>query len=364
MYNFKNKVVPLGSLNSYFFNLNKWPIDKAPKVSNSSYLVGVVFLVLFHCYAFNSFENFTSVAINILGFNLQLFSFLLIPLLWLVLSENSSRRAFGIFFGFFFFLIFFIFFFYNTRVLVSTWHRRVFVLSSDVLILNWEFFLFFFFFIGWVFKLAKKYSLESFTKNESFLYKAIAPSLYFFEFYTFVYCIIWRYVNFTLVGYPTMMYLKVFKVTSVTGLLLTKLFFYSSVYVAFLTLILMLKNGQLNFFFIFYFFLIVYLSFFLVKEFKEFWAYTHAVAPANTLKFTFFKYFMFILFFNFFHAYIVVLINFIIIVIYLNKNSYYSISFEFLFLTVKNFYLIMWLTCLLLFASYLITELGVYSFFN
>jgi len=238
------------------------------------------------------------------------------------------------------------------------------VLSSDVLILNWEFFLFFFFFIGWVFKLSKKYSLESFTKNESFLYKSIAPSLYFFEFYTFVYCIIWRYVNFTLVGYPTVMYLKFFKVTTVTGVLLTKMFFYSSVYVGFLTLVLMLKNGQLNFFFFFYFLLIVYLSFFLIKEFKEFWAYTHAVAPANTLKFTFVKYFLFILFFNFFHAYVVVLINFIIILIYINKNSGYSVSFEFLFLTIKNFYLIMWLTCLLLLSSYLVTELGIYSYFQ
>jgi hypothetical protein len=118
--NLKNKVVPISGLNSYFFNLNKWPIDKAPKVSNSSYLVGMVFLILFHCYAFNTFENFSATAINILGFNLQVFSLLLTILIWLLLSENSSRRSFGIFLFPLFFFLFFLFFFYNTKVIVST----------------------------------------------------------------------------------------------------------------------------------------------------------------------------------------------------------------------------------------------------
>ena len=361
MFNYKNKLFNISSLSSYFFNLNKWPIDKAPKVSNSSYLVGVGFVLLFHSYAFNTFDGFSAIIFDILGVNLQILSILLILSLWLTLSENETKKEIGIFFLFFLFIFIFIFFFYNNKVIVSNWQRRTVFFSSTYLVLNWDFFLFFFFFIGWVFKLSKKYSLESFTKNESFLYKSIAPSLFFFEFFTFLYCIVWRYINFSLVGYPTMMYLKVFKVTTVTGVVITKFFFYSSVYVAFITLILLLKNNKTTFFFLFYSVLIVYLTFFLIKEFKEIWGYLHSIAPGNTLKFTFFKYFLYILFFNFLHAYIVVLINYLIICVYISKNSIYSDSFEFIHLTIKNFYFIMWLTALALMSTYVITELGLYG---
>lgn len=162
-------------------------------------------------------------------------------------KQKGNWNFFFVFFTYFFIY----FFFYNNKVILSNWQRRTLFFSSTYLVLNWDFFLFFFFFIGWVFKLSKKYGVESFTKNEGFLYKSIAPSLFFFEFFTFLYCIVWRYVNFSLVGYPTLMYLKVFKVTTVTGVVITKFFFYSSVYVAFITLILLLKNNKTIFFFYF-----------------------------------------------------------------------------------------------------------------
>jgi hypothetical protein len=67
---------PIFAYNSYFFNLNKWPIDKAPKVSSSSYLVGFGFLFMFHAYAYPALDNFTLFTYNWFTFNFQLTSLL------------------------------------------------------------------------------------------------------------------------------------------------------------------------------------------------------------------------------------------------------------------------------------------------
>lgn len=128
MSNYKGKVVAVSSLTSYFFNLNKWPIDKAPKVSNSSYLVGVGFVLLFHSYAFNSFDGFSAIIFDILGVNLQILSIILVLALWLFLSENESKREVGIFFLFFLLIFLFIFFFIITRLYCRTGKEELYFL--------------------------------------------------------------------------------------------------------------------------------------------------------------------------------------------------------------------------------------------
>jgi hypothetical protein len=213
---FKRAIV-LEDLNSYFFNLNKWPIDKAPRVSNSSYLVGVGFVILFHAYALPSIEGLLLVSLSIFSFSVQISTILAFLAIYGIFSNSLSRQFFSRIFFVLVLIFLFVFFYYNGKILNSDLYRGNSLYLSNFLVINWDFYLFLLFFLGWVFKLSKKYSLESFTKQEALLYRTIAPSLFFFEFFTFCYVLVWRYMNSTLVGYPTTMYLKFYKGQHITG---------------------------------------------------------------------------------------------------------------------------------------------------
>jgi hypothetical protein len=62
--------------NSYFFNSNKRPIDKADKDHHASYLIGSGFLFMFYDYAYPAPANFTLFTYNWFTFNFQLTSLL------------------------------------------------------------------------------------------------------------------------------------------------------------------------------------------------------------------------------------------------------------------------------------------------
>ncbi len=210
-------------------------------------------------------------------------------------------------------------------------------------------------------KLNKKYSVESFTKNENLLFRTVLPTIYFFELFAFVYCLIWRFMNTTMVGLSTVMYLPFYKWQFLSGALLTKMFFYSSCFVFIPGLVAYQKNStggaSVAIFFLFF----LYLTLFLFKEFGEFLVMTHQSASANQIKFTYIKFFVFITFFNFVHAYIVIFFTLVIAVIALSKNQNVADSFELLYATNKNFYFLMALTAALFTSVYLVSNLGVYG---
>ena len=354
---FNKKMNPIFAYNSYFFNLNKWPIDKAPKVSSSSYLVGFGFLFMFHAYAYPALDNFTLFTYNWFTFNFQLTSLLFLVFYFLTFRYRS------LFYLIFFFAVVFFFFFFGSSVKSSRFFKRNFILSSNHLVLNWDALLFAFFFIGWVFKIAKKYSLESYTLQESFFYKTALPSVYLFELFTFSVALSWRYLNGGLMGYSTIMYLKYYKFHFVSSALVTKLLFFIFVYSFFFFLLNLLKQGSRLYFFSAYFFLFLALTVFLFKEFNELWCFLHQVAPSNLLKFTYFKFFFYLLFFNFLHAYLVVGFSLVGFLLHLPKFwSSYSDFYDVLHINIKNFYLIMWLTVLAFFSVYLIHDLNFYFY--
>lgn len=251
------------SYNSYFFNLNKWPIDKAPKVSNSSYLVGFGFLFLFHAYAYPALDNFVFFTYNWFTFNFQVSSILFLVAYFLTFKQNSW------FFYFFLFTLAFFYFFFGFDVKGSRFYKRNLLLTSSHLVLNWDALLFIFFFFGWVFKIARKYSLESYTLQESFFYKTALPSVYMFELFTFSVALSWRYLNGGLMGYSTIMYLKYYKFQFITSILVTKLIFFIFVYTFFFFLLSLLKQGSRLYFFAAYYLLFLILTIFLFKEFSE-----------------------------------------------------------------------------------------------
>jgi len=195
------------------------------------------------------------------------------------------------------------------------------------------------FFFGWVFKVAKKYLLESYTLQESLFYKTALPSLYLFELFTFSVVVGWRYLNGGLMGYSTVMYLKYYKFQFVSSILVTKLIFFIFVYTYFFLLLNILKQGARTYFFAAYILLFLTLTVFLFKEFAEMWSFLHQVAPSNLLKFTYFKFFFYLLFFNFLHAYLVVGFALVGGLIYLNKFwSMYSDFYDIIYINIKNFY--------------------------
>jgi len=260
-------------------------------------------------------------------------------------------------------LVFFFYFFFGFSVKGSKFYRNHFVLNSNHLVLNWDAILFIFFFFGWVFKIARKYSLESYTLQESFFYKTALPSVYLFELFTFSVALSWRYLNGGLMGYSTIMYLKYYKFQFVTSILVTKLLFFIFVYSFFFLLLNLLKQGSRLYFFTAYFFLFLVLTVFLFKEFSEVWSFLHQVAPSNLLKFTYFKFFFYLLFFNFLHAYLVVGFTLLGFTLYMSKfYTIYSDFYDILYINIKNFYLIMWLTVLAFFSIYIVHDLNIYFY--
>ena len=351
------KVKALFSYNSYFFTLNKWPIDKAPKVSNSSYLVGFGFLFLFHAYAYPALDNFVFFTYNWFTFNFQLTS------IFFLLAYISTFKQNTWFFFFVLLLVGFFYFFFGFSAKGSKFYRNHFVLNSNHLVLNWDAFLFIFFFFGWVFKIARKYSLESYTLQESFFYKTALPSVYLFELFTFSVALSWRYLNGGLMGYSTIMYLKYYKFQFVSSILITKLLFFIFVYSFFFFLLNLLKQGSRLYFFTAYLFLFLVLTVFLFKEFSEVWGFLHQVAPSNLLKFTYFKFFFYLLFFNFLHAYLVVGFTLLGFTLYMSKfYTVYSDFYDVIYINIKNFYLIMWLTVLAFFSIYVVHDLNIYFY--
>lgn len=356
MINFKKnfKLVTLNPLNDYFFNLNKWPLDKAPKVSNCSYLVGIFFILLFHLYAMPSFENFFFINLNFFSIN----SHLCLIILVFVLFLKDRSRIFVISFLLFTVLVL-VYYYFPNSLIGSAYYRYGYYVKSQYLVISIDFFIFLLFFLGWSTKVTKKYNIESFTKGESLFYKPLAPTLYFFEACAFIYCVVWRYVNSTMVSYSTAMQLNYYKYQYLSSVLITKLIFYILIFVLLSILINLFKSGSSVVALGFYALIIVVMSIFLFKEFKEFWTFLHLAAPSNVIKFTYFKFFSYILFFNFLHAFLVIFFNFIIIIVFFSKNSSYTDYYELIYLNIKNFYLIMWLTIILLVSVYLINELSI-----
>jgi len=344
--------LPIQGYSLFFSSLNKWPIDKAPKVSNSSYLVGLGFIFLFHLYAYPILDNFSLFSYSWLTFEVQflaLFTFLFIYLFFYYRSIT---------FIFFIALTLFIFLFSPRTLLHSKYYRYSNTLYFNYLVINWDFFLFFFFFVGWIFKVYKRYFLESYTMQESFFYKTALPSIYIFEFFTFVLLIIWRYLNTGLMGYSTIMYIKYYRYHYITSLLFIKLIFFIFTYTFFFFLLTLLKEGQRLLFFFFFIF-----SYFMYKEFNEFWSFIHTVAPSNLLKFTYYKFFFYILFFNFLHVYLVAGLTLLCFLLLLARlYSSYSEFYDILYINIKNFYLIMWLTVALFASIYFIHDLHFYFF--
>lgn len=348
-------MLPLPSLNSYFFGLNKWPIDKAPKVSNSSYLVGFGFLALFNLYAYQAVDKFVMFSYNWFNFYFQVPSLLTLALFCFLASyEMYIILPFYALFMFFYF-------FYGTKALTSKYYKRAPFLSSSHLVINWEVFLFAFFFLGWAYKVSKKYLLESFTLQESLFYKNGLPSVYLFEFTTFLVIMGWRYLNQGLIGYANVMYLKYYKFQHVETVLFTKLLFFLFSYTFFFFLLTIFKLGARLLFFFFWFLHFLLLSVFMFKEFTEFWAFLHQAAPSNLCKFTYFKFITYLLFFNFLHVYLVAGFSLICFFLFFNKlDSNYSDFYDLIHINIKNYYLIMWLTTLLFLSVYIINNLFLY----
>jgi hypothetical protein len=345
----------LSHYSNYFFNLNKWPIDKAPKVSNSSYLVGFGFLFLFNVYAYQTIDRFVLFAYNWFSFSLQ------IPCIFVIIAFVAFMRFRIIFIPAFCALILFFYLYFGTKVSGSKYYKNYISLTSDHLVINWEIFLFFFFFLGWAFKVTKKYLLESYTLQESFFYKSALPGVYLFEVTTFIVIIAWRHLNQGLMGYSSIMYLKYYKMQYVSSALLSKLLFFVFVYTFFFFLLNLLKGGMRLAFFFFFFLLFLILTVFLFKEFAEFWAFLHQTAPSNLAKFTYFKFIIYIMFFNFLHVYLVAGFSLLGFAIYFTKfDSSYSDFYDILYINIKNFFLIMWLTVILFLSIYLINDLFLY----
>ena len=111
---------PIFDYNSYFFNPNKRPIGKAPKVSSPSYQVGFGFLFMFHAYAYLALDNFTLFTYNRSTFNFQLTSLLFLVFYLLTFRYRSL-----------FYLIFFcavVFFFFTHRCI------KLFVTQSALVV--------------------------------------------------------------------------------------------------------------------------------------------------------------------------------------------------------------------------------------
>lgn len=349
--------------NSFFLNLNKWPIDKAPKVSASSYFVGLGLGLLFHLYAFGSFEKFVFINYNFFSIQSQVLTFVVLVVLALLLSSKEPRVALGVALLLVSSVVIFVFFYYGTSVLTSKWYRESSVLQSRFLVLHWDFYLFVLFFFGWVFKIARKYSVESYTKTETLLYKSLLPTLMLFEAFTFGYLVIWRYINSTLLGYSTVMYLSYYKNYYVADILAGKLFFFLF---SCLFLEVIIKNLKMNSFkqaFVDYTFFVLAASVYLFLEFKECWAFLHSVAQANTFKFTYFKYFYFLLMFNFFHAFLAILINYVFLIYFFFKTGAYGDYYETLYFNYKVFYFLLLLTCVLYVSVYVISDLALYGYY-
>ena len=117
---FNKKMNPIFDYNSYFFNPNKRPIGKAPKVSSPSYQVGFGFLFMFHAYAYLALDNFTLFTYNRSTFNFQLTSLLFLVFYLLTFRYRSL-----------FYLIFFcavVFFFFTHRCI------KLFVTQSALVV--------------------------------------------------------------------------------------------------------------------------------------------------------------------------------------------------------------------------------------
>ena len=111
---------PIFDYNSYFFNPNKRPIGKAPKVSSPSYQVGFGFLFMFHAYAYLALDNFTLFTYNRSTFNFQLTSLLFLVFYLLTFRYRSL-----------FYLIFFcaVVFFFFTHLCI-----KLFVIQSALVV--------------------------------------------------------------------------------------------------------------------------------------------------------------------------------------------------------------------------------------
>lgn len=186
----KRLPVALTPLNDYFFSLNKWPIDKAPKVSNSSYLVGVWFIILFHFYAFSSFERFVFIKLSLFSIGFQIFFIVVLAVTLFVLSGRKQLNTLGAYLILPVLIVLLVFFYFSFGANTSRYYVSGHFLVSHKLLINLDFFIFLFFFFGWILKLNKKYSIESFTKNENLLFRTILPTIYFFELFAFAYCLI------------------------------------------------------------------------------------------------------------------------------------------------------------------------------
>lgn len=203
-------------------------------------------------------------------FPVQLTGVLLLLILTLALSSKEGSKRVGVVAVVLGSVFLFVYFYYGTAVLTSNWYKFYVFLRSNVLILNWDFYMFLFFFLGWAFKVGKKYTYESFTKGESFLYRSLLPSLIFFEGFTFVYLIVWRYLNTTMLGQATIMILKSYKFQYVVAAFMPKVFFFLASLLALQVLILELKRGNFLIFLFKYFLFVLVISYFLFLEFREF----------------------------------------------------------------------------------------------
>lgn len=345
-------------LKTYFWNTNKWFIDKAPKVSASSYLVGVGLIFLFHVYTMNNWEKITYVSFSFFTLNCYLIHIYVLLLVFMFVSFNKNTKIFAVSL---LLPVFYILFYYFNYELVKIVTNKFLYGYSTVIsfkfAISWEFYLFIFFLFGRIYKVSQKYNTESLTKGELQLYKSVIPTMYFFETITLFYILIWRYINTTLAGYATVMYGRYYKNQEVTSYLITKLLFFNSAIFCVFLLILLTKMQRDTEFFIIFFLFILYCLFFLVKEGFEIWVFTHQMMPLNLSKFTYFKYFKFLLFFNYFHAYVVILFSFVIFLRTLQKDNTILNSYEFLYIIIKNLYFIMYFIVLAFFSVYIITNL-------
>lgn len=352
------KFLTIETYKNYFFNLNKWPIDKAPKISASSYLVGLGLIFLFHVYTMNNWEKVIYFSFSFFTLDCYLINIFIIFLTLLLVSYEKNYR---IFFVMLLFPLFFFLFYYFSHDLLVIVTNKMLVKYTTVIsfkfAISWEFYLFLFFLFGWIFKVSQKYSVESLTKSELFLYKSLIPTIYIFETVTLFYILIWRYMNTTLAGYATVMYGHYYKNQEITNFLITKLAFFNSSILFVFLLLLLLKFQRTSEFFIIFFIFILYSIFFLVKEGFEIWIFTHQTLPLNLLKFTYFKYLKFLLFFNYFHAYVVILFSLVLFIKSFQKDNTILNSYEFIFVIIKNLYFIMWFVFFTFFSVYVITNL-------
>ncbi len=105
-------------------------------------------MLLFHFYAFSSFEHFVFLKLSLFSLGFQIFFVVVLLTLLILLSGRSSAAVFGSYLVLPAVVTLAIFFYFSFHVNVSSYYTEANFAVSSSLIINLDFFIFLFFFFG------------------------------------------------------------------------------------------------------------------------------------------------------------------------------------------------------------------------